>query len=99
MECQYYEFRSIYNSLVFIHVVKDTFGIFNAPPAFQTFMNECLLGLKDSICIPYLDDILCYAKSFDEHLDNLRTVLRQLKSYGVKLKAEKCVYFRKEIKY
>ena len=79
--------------------LRIPFGISNAPPAFQTFMNECLLGLKDSICIPYLDDILCYGKSFDEHLDNLRTVLRQLKSYGVKLKAEKCVYFRKEIKY
>ena len=58
-----------------------------------------LVGLRGSICIPYLDDILCYRESIDEHLDNLRTVLRPLKSYGFKLKDEKCVFFKKVIKY
>ena len=62
-------------------------------------MNKCLSGLRDSTSIPYLDNILCYGKSFDKHLDNLRTVLCRLKSYGVKLKAEKCTFFKKHIKY
>ena len=51
------------------------------------------------ICIPYLDDILCYGKTFDEHLENLRTVFRRLRQFGVKLKAEKCILFKPEIKY
>lgn len=45
-----------------------------------------------------MDNIICYGKSFHEHVDNLRTVRCQLKSYRVKLKVEKCVFFKKEIK-
>ena len=56
------------------------------------------MGLRDSICIQYLDNIPWYGKSFDVHLDNLRTVLCQLKSYRVKLKTEKYVFFKKDLK-
>ena len=51
------------------------------------------------ISITYLDDILCYGKTFDEHLENLRTVFCRLRQFGVKLKAEKCLLFKPEIKY
>ena len=54
---------------------------------------------RDSICVPYLDDILCYGKIFDEHLENLRIVFRRLRQFGVKLKAKKCILFEPEIKY
>ena len=79
--------------------LRIPFGLSIAPPAFQQFMNQCLSGMRDSICIVYLDDILCYEKTFDEHLENLRTVFRRLKQFGVKLKAEKCILFKPEIKY
>ena len=46
-----------------------------------------------------MEDILCYRKSFNKHLDNLWTVLHRLKSYRIKRKTEKCVFFKKEIKY
>ena len=74
--------------------LRVSFGLSKAPPAFQRSTNECLAGLRDSTCIAYLDDFLCYGKTFDEHLENLRKVLRRLK-----LKAEKCVFFKKEMKY
>ena len=79
--------------------LRIPFGLSSAPPAFQRFMNECLSGLRDSICIPYLDDILCYGKSFSEHLENLGTVLKRLRQFGVKLRAEKCSFFKSEVKY
>ena len=44
-------------------------------------------------------DILCYGKTFGEHLENLRTVFRRPRQFGVKLKAEKCILFKPEIKY
>ena len=51
------------------------------------------------VCEPYLDDILCYGQSFEEHLQNLEMVLRRLKTRGVKLRADKCHFFKPEIRY
>ena len=67
-------------------------GISNAPLAFQWFVNQVLVGLRDKVCVSYLDDILVYAKSFESHLHNLRLVLRRLKSEGIKLRADKCLF-------
>ena len=74
-------------------------GISNAPPAFQRFINQTLAGLRDRICVAYLDDILIYGKTFEEHVENLRAVLRRLKSKGIKLRADKCHLFKKEVRY
>jgi len=51
-------------------------GLTNAPPAFQRYMNEAFDGLRDVICAVYLDDILSYSCTFEEHLENLRTIVR-----------------------
>ena len=72
--------------------LRIPFGLSTARPAFQRFINQCLSGLRDSICLPYLDHILCYGKTFDEHLENLRPVFRRLRQFRVKLKSRK-MYF------
>ena len=79
--------------------IRIPFGLRNAPPAFQRFMNQTLGDLKGTICEPYLDDVLIYGKTFKEHVENLRTVLRRLRSRGVKLRASKCEFGRKEVRY
>ena len=71
----------------------------NAPPVFQRYMNECLVGFRDLLCTPYLDDILIYSKTFDEHINDFRAVLRRLKEHGIKLNAAKCDIFKRETKY
>ena len=55
--------------------------------------------LRDEICSPYHDDVLVHSQSFTQHLQHVRTVLRRLRQHGIKLKARKCNFFKKDIGY
>ena len=79
--------------------IRIPFGLRNAPPAFQRFINNALGDLKGSACEPYLDDILCYGQTFEEHIKNLVQVLKRLRARGVKLRGSKCVFAKKEVRY
>jgi len=52
------------------------FRLSNAPAVFQRFINDVLEGLLDVCAIGYIDDILVYSNSLEEHKDHVREVLR-----------------------
>ena len=77
--------------------VRIPFELTNAPPSFQHFMERCLCDLRDVICIQYLDDVLVYSDTFEDHLQHLKKVLQHLHQNGIKLKAYKCNLFQRKI--
>ena len=60
-------------------------------------MENCLGDLRDTVRIPYLDDIIIFSASFEEHVEHTRKVLRRLLEHGGKLKPRKCKLFKKEV--
>ena len=47
----------------------------------------------------YLDDVLIFGRTYEEHKSHLRQVLRRLKSKGIKLRVDKCVFLKAEVRY
>ena len=75
------------------------FGLTNAPATFQQLMQSCLGNLHLHYCIIYLDDVIVFSKTPEEHLLRLRAVFEKLEQVGLKLKPSKCELFRQELVY
>ena len=77
--------------------VKVPFGLAQAPAYFQELMTGIL---KDfNFTIAYLDDIIIFSKTPQEHLSHIRKVFKKLKSANLSMKKSKCNFFSKEIQY
>ena len=75
------------------------FGLCNAPSTFERLMERVLSGLHWQTCLVYIDDILIFAPSFEEHSKRLSEVFNRLSSAGLKLKPKKCHLYQKEVLY
>jgi hypothetical protein len=75
------------------------FGLTNAPATFQTLMNDIFRDLLDICVIVYLDDILVYSNSLEEHDKHLRTVLERSRKHKLYGKLSKSKFFTTEIEY
>ena len=75
------------------------FGAINAPATFQRLMHDCLGDLNMNWCIVYLDDIIIFSDTKEEHFKRLEAVFQKLMAAGLKLKPTKCFFFRDEIEY
>ena len=85
--------------LGFYECKRMPFGLTNAPATFQHLMENCLGELHLSWCIIYLDDIIVFSDSPKEHFHRLRGVFTKLDKAGLKLKPNKCEFFKTIITY
>lgn len=75
------------------------FGLTNAPATFQCVMNSILSPYLDRFVLVYLDDILIYSKTYEEHLEHLRTILQVLRDNKFYCKRSKCLFAATEVEY
>ena len=75
------------------------FGLTNAPSTFQRLMNRILKPVLYESVLVYLDDIIVFSKTVDEHIEHIAAVFKILAENGLKLKAKKCDFFKTKIDY
>ena len=75
------------------------FGLCNAPATFSRLMDRVLAGLHWETCLFYLDDIIVFPSTWEEHLARLREVFERLRHAKLKLGASKCTFAAKEVSY
>ncbi len=68
------------------------FGLTNAPAVFQALINDVLLDMLNRYVFVYLDDILIFSRSKEQHIHHVQSVLRRLLENSLYVKAEKCEF-------
>lgn len=79
--------------------LRMPFGLKTAPATFQRAMDNILRGLQGIHCLIYLDDIIVFSSSLEEHLEKLRAVFDRLRQTNLKVQLDKSDFLRKEVAY
>src|SRR5882724_4607312 len=74
-------------------------GLTNAPAMFQAFMNHIFRDMTDIFVVIYLDDILIFSDSLEDHWVHVRCVLEHLCEYDLHSKPEKCLFHMQKIEF
>ena len=89
-------FNTIFGKYEFLAM---PFGLSNAPVTFQTLMNQVLAPYLGTFCFVYLDDILIFSDTWEEHEHHLRTVLDTLQRNELFVKGSKCILGVEELEF
>ncbi len=74
-------------------------GITNAPSTFQRRMERCMGDINLTEVLVFLDDLIVFSETLEEHESRLLHVLNCLKEYGLKLSVEKCKFLQTSVRY
>ena len=86
-------------SLGFFKCNCMSFGLCNVPATFQWLIQNCLSEVNLIYCLTYLDDIIVFLWTAEEHLHWFCVVFNQFREYNLKLKPSRCNLFKEEINY
>jgi hypothetical protein len=79
--------------------VRMPFGLKNAPATFQRVMDTVLKKLQEKNCFVYMDDIIVFSTSLQEHISNSKLIFKKLREYRLKVQLDKCEFLRKEVEF
>ena len=79
--------------------LRMPYGLCNAPATFQRLMQNCLRELNLTYALIYLDDVIVFSRTEEEHLHCLRVVFGQFLEHRLKLKPSKCHFLQDEITF
>ena len=86
-------------NLVFYEFTQIPFGLCNTPATFQKLMQNTLGELNLTYCVIYLNDVIVFGRTEEEHLEHLQVVFEHFREFNLKLKPSKCNLFQSEIIY
>ncbi|GBG69312.1 hypothetical protein CBR_g4011 [Chara braunii] len=75
------------------------FGLTNAPATFQTATNDIFRDILEKYVLVYLDDILVYSRTLEDHIRHLRDVLQRLRKHGFYAKLSKCRFAQRKVDF
>src|SRR6266540_3038122 len=75
------------------------FGLCNVPATFQWLINQVLRKYLGKFILVYLDDIIIYFKTFEEHKEHVRLVFETLRAASLMMKPKKCKFAQKELRF
>ncbi|KAI7948528.1 hypothetical protein MJO29_010193 [Puccinia striiformis f. sp. tritici] len=75
------------------------FGLANAPATFQRFIQYVLREYIDVCCFVYIDDILIFSKTEEDHIEHLKAILTKLREYSLKASLKKCQFFQTQVQF
>lgn len=79
--------------------VRMPFGLKNAPSTFQRVMDNVLQGLQGKVCLVYMDDIIIFSTSLQEHISNIKLVFERLRQANLKVQLDKSEFLHKEVSF
>ena len=77
---------------------RTPFRLSQAPAYFQLLIDKVLMGCS-KFAMGYLDDIIIFSNNEEEHLQHIEEIFERLERFGLKMKREKCDFFKKHIQY
>eukprot|EP00253_Pinus_taeda_P020645 PITA_20645 len=89
-------FRTRYNHYEFVVL---PFGLTKAPATFMCLMNNVFHRYLDKFVLIFINDILIYSQTMEEHQEHLRLVLQTLREHQKYAKFSKCEFFKEQIQY
>ena len=75
------------------------FGLCTAPASFRRTVAIVLSGFRSKTGLVYLDDVIVFSKTFDQHLDHVAEVMTDLQEAGFSLNLKKCDFFKNKVDY